>query len=772
MPKHRDQPFVQSKTWHCALMESAYDPIFIADAKTGMLVDANKKALEMTGRSIEEIRHLHQSELHPEDERERARKYFEEMVFRGSGLARDLHVLTRDARRVPVEISTNVVSVGGKRVIQGIFRDITERRRYEGALRKSEDRFRKYFELPLVGIAITSPDLRWIVVNDKLCSILGYARHELGRLTWADLTPPEDLEAAQVTFAKVLGGELNGKTIAHRFARCDGVVIDVEISAQCVMKEDGVIDYLLAVVHDVTERKRSEAALRASETNYRAIFNSVNDGIIVHEPDSGKALDANERACEMYGYTREEFRNVTLEGRIAGVPPFTIDAAQRHVAEALKGTPQMFEWLAKKRNGQLFWIEVNLRLAQVGGVNRLLAIVRDISERKQAEQDRELLEQQLRQAQKIESIGRLAGGIAHDFNNLLTPILGYSEIAMMGIPEGDRRRGDLEQIRNAALRAKALTEQLLAFSRKQVLDMQTVNLNAALADFEKMLQRLIGEDIEVATYLDPGLGSVRTDLSQFQQIVINLAVNARDAMPNGGKLVIETSNVTLDEDYAKLHAGMKPGRYVMLAISDTGHGMDAEVLSHVFEPFFTTKEKGKGTGLGLATVYGIVQQHGGSIWVYSERGKGTTFKIYLPRVDAVPEAQAPGKTERKGSRGRETILVVEDDKMVRDLAADVLGTHGYKVICASSGEEALQMAARRKSVIHLLLTDVIMPNMNGKQLYEKLSAARPGLKVLYMSGYTGNVIVHHGVLDSGVRFVQKPFAVHELTSKVRDALEG
>jgi signal transduction histidine kinase len=406
-----------------------------------------------------------------------------------------------------------------------------------------------------------------------------------------------------------------------------------------------------------------------------------------------------------------------------------------------------------------------------GSLDYSVAVVQDISERKHAEEERSRLEEQLRQAQKIESIGRLAGGVAHDFNNLLTPIIGYAEIALMNMEEGHPARADLQEILSAASRAKELTQQLLAFSRKQLLETKVIHLNTVLIEFQKMLRRLIGEDIEIVSRLDPALGPIKADPSQIQQIIINLAVNARDAMPQGGRLVIETKNVFLDEEYAKARLGVEPGPYVMVAVSDTGHGMDADVKRHLFEPFFTTKEPGKGTGLGLATVYGIVKQHGGAVWVYSEPGRGTTFRIYLRRVEeAAPGVERALKPHEE--RGTETVLVVEDSEMVRKLASDILAGLGYGILVAESPGTALRVAAEHAGPIELLLTDVVMPEMNGRELYERLVSTHPDLKVLYMSGYTGDVVAYQGILDTGIQFIQKPFSVHELARKVRETLDA
>jgi CheY-like chemotaxis protein len=381
-----------------------------------------------------------------------------------------------------------------------------------------------------------------------------------------------------------------------------------------------------------------------------------------------------------------------------------------------------------------------------------------------------VLQDQLRQSQKIEAIGRLSGGIAHDFNNILTIISGNAQLSLLDLKQGDPLRENIEEIKRASERAADLTRQLLAFSRKQIMEMQVLDLNHVVQGLDKMLHRLLGEDIELLTVLPEGIGKVKADPGQIEQVIVNLAVNAKDAMIEGGKLTIETADVELDEEYAHRHIAVIPGQYVMLSISDTGVGMTSEVKERVFEPFFTTKEQGKGTGLGLSTVYGIVKQSGGNIWVYSEPGQGTTFKIYLPQVDE-PLDELKEEVLKEIPRGDETILVVEDEETVRKLAIRLLKSQGYRVLEAPDGGKALLLCEKLKERIHLILTDVVMPGMSGRKLAERLKQIHPEMKVLYMSGYTDNAIVHHGVLEEGTKFIQKPFTLENLARKVREALD-
>jgi len=393
--------------------------------------------------------------------------------------------------------------------------------------------------------------------------------------------------------------------------------------------------------------------------------------------------------------------------------------------------------------------------------------------RKEAEEALRKNEEQLRQWQRVEAIGRLAGGVAHDFNNLLMPILGCSELLLRDFDPKDPRREEVEEIRRAAQRATSLTHQLLAFGRRQVLQPQVLGLNEIVENMNRMLRRLIGEDIQLMILLSPGLWPVKVDPGQMEQVVMNLVVNARDAMPAGGRLTIETANVNLDAAYASRHISVKPGDYVMLAVTDTGCGMDAQTQSHLFEPFFTTKEKGKGTGLGLSTVYGIIKQSGGNIWAYSEVGKGSSFKVYLPRVGEKMGVAYPQKPVPPSLRGgSETILLVEDEDAVRIMISRILRSKGYEVLEARHGQEAIQICGHHLGPVHLMVTDVVMPQMSGRELANQLAPQRPEMKLLYMSGYPDNAIVQHGVLDPGTAFLQKPFTLDALEGKVREILDS
>ncbi|HEV8368593.1 MAG TPA: response regulator [Pyrinomonadaceae bacterium] len=501
------------------------------------------------------------------------------------------------------------------------------------------------------------------------------------------------------------------------------------------------------------ELEQINKALRESEEQYRGLFDSAFDGVVVQQ--DGIIRNVNRAYAEMSGYSIEE-----LIGR--DILEFTLPEQRDFVRSKMAEDELVYETVGLKKDGTEINIEVSANKCLYKGASARLAVVRDTTERK-------LLEEQLRQSQKLEAVGQLAGGVAHDFNNLLTVISGYTEIVLKRLKDNALRLY-LEEIQKAGTRATALTRQLLAFSRKQVLQPKVINLNSIVSDLEKMLHRLIGENIELRTALSPALGSIKADPGQIEQIIMNLVVNARDAMPDGGKLTIETQNVELDGEYARQHLAVSSGAYALLSVSDNGCGMDEGTKSRIFEPFFTTKEADKGTGLGLSTVYGIVKQSGGNIWVYSEVGRGTTIKIYLPRVDEHAQEYSRDAASEEPILGAETILLAEDEEMVRKLARQVLEMYGYRVLEATSGMEALLICEQSHEPIHLLITDVIMPEMSGRELADRLAQCRPEMKVLYMSGYTDDAIVHQGVLDEGTNFIQKPFSPPALARKVRSVL--
>jgi PAS domain S-box-containing protein len=557
----------------------------------------------------------------------------------------------------------------------------------------------------------------------------------------------------------------------------DGTFHDVIFSKATYADADGAPAGLVGIILDISERKRAEMAIREANERFRNVLRAATAYAIICTDTMGIVNVFNEGAERMLGYRAEEIVDrVTPElfhdpdevasraAEMGLVPGFEL-----FVAAARRGETETREWTYIRRDGSRLTVSLTVAAMENerGVLTGFIDIARDITAEKR-------LEQQLIQSQKMESVGLLAGGVAHDFNNLLTPILGYSELLMAGFSEDDPRHRRLSQIKQAADRAKDLTRRLLAFSRKQVIELKTVDPGGIIRQFESMLRRTIRENIQINVIISPSLGRVRADAGQFELVLLNLSINGQDAMPGGGTLTIEAGNMDLDEACVAMHPGLAPGPHVMIQVSDTGIGMDERIREHIFEPFFTTKELGKGTGLGLSTVYGIVRQHGGAISVYSERGKGSVFKILLPRVVAgEAESVAPSlHLPVAAAAGIETVLVVEDNDMVRALVAEILENLGYRVLSAESADRCIALVNDHQGSIDLLITDVVMPGKNGRELLDLLRNSMPDLRVLFMSGYTSDVIGHHGVLDDGEAFIQKPFTRQLLAEKVRSVLDS
>jgi PAS domain S-box-containing protein len=502
---------------------------------------------------------------------------------------------------------------------------------------------------------------------------------------------------------------------------------------------------------------------------YRSVFEGAPVGLFISKSD-GTIVDANAAVLQILGY-RDRDSLLATHARDVHARPDDWDEWRSRLER--DGIVHGFETRFRRRDGSPVWIRFCARAIR-GDDGRVLyyeGAIEDITEDRQAGEALKKSEEQLRLSQKLEAVGSLAGGVAHDFNNLLTVIAGHCDLLLSSLPADHPIRKDIEQINRAGERAAELTRQLLAFSRKQVLQPRVMDLNTVVADVEKMLRRLIGEDIELLVCIDPGLACVKADPGHMEQVIMNLAVNARDAMPQGGRLRIETANVVLDEAFCREHPPTPPGAYVMLALTDTGEGMDEHTRSRIFEPFFTTKERDKGTGLGLATVYGIVKQSGGYIWVDSEPGQGATFRVYLPRTGGPADAAQPPAAEIGPLEGRETVLLVEDDLVVRELASQILEIKGYTVLEAGDAGEARRICREHEGPIHLLLADVVMPQMGGRALCDLLVRDRPQMKVLFMSGYTDEAVMRHGVLREGSPFLQKPFTPTDLARAVRGVLD-
>jgi PAS domain S-box-containing protein len=646
--------------------------------------------------------------------------------------------------------------------IAGAVSDVTVEHELEEQLMESRERFERAFADAPVGMAIVALDERFLAVNDALCRILGYPAARLLELTVPEVTHPDDL-AVEAQYKAGLGRGTDSFSMEKRYLRADGSVVWGALSVSMVRDQAGQPKYLIGQLEDITERHEAIEALRRSEERFRELIENSPDLLAVFDHE-GRIAYASPASLKMLGHTAGSLlgrpstdvvdpedapRAMQLLGSLAQEPGATgrVELRMRRA----DGTPLVFDALVRN-------------LLHVPTIAGYVVNARDITGERR-------LERQVRESQKLESVGRLAGGVAHDFNNLLVGILGYADLLEEGILAGHPSLDDLAEIRKAGERARDLTTQLLAIARRQVTEPRVVDVNDILHDSEKLLQRVLGEDIDLAVFPAPDPWPVLVDPSGIQQVVLNLAVNARDAMPLGGKLTIETANVMIEDEYLLDHADASTGPHVLVAVSDSGEGMTPEVMAHAFEPFFTTKPAGSGTGLGLATVYGIVRQAGGHIELYSEPGSGTTFKIYLPRTVGEPGAR-PGlvpPTERRG--GTETILVAEDDAIARDLVVRVLEEAGYRVLAAVDGHDAIERARAAELPIDLLITDVVMPGLSGRQVAEAVSAARPTIKVLYASGYTESTIVHHGVLDPDIQFLPKPFTPAALLERTRVILD-
>ena len=638
----------------------------------------------------------------------------------------------------------------------------------EVALRTSEERLRS-----LVG---TSRDL--IVVLDAkgkrrdafgaIEAISGYEMRDRDPLAHFEAMHPDDRPRIQRELAALVGHPGEVIRTEWRHLHRDGSYRWWEGLAANRLGQPGV-DGIVINIRDVSDRKAAEEALRRNELRYRTLFKTVTDGVFLLSRD-GHLIEVNDAACCMLGYAREELLTMRMEDIIPADKGKHLHEMNRQVAEKRH---LVFEAYQRRKDGSVFPVEVAASQIDLDGVPAFMGVARDLTERLRADAENRRLQEQLQQAAKMESIGRLAGGVAHDFNNLLTAILGNVDLALGELQSGADPRENLEEIRRITLSAAKVARQLLAFSRKHVVEARTVDMNDLISHMPRMLGRLIGEDITLRTIAGTGLGTVYVDPGLIEQAIVNLVVNARDAMSTGGMLVIETADVRFDQDQVRTHPLVAPGRYVMLAISDTGQGMSDEVQRQIFEPFFTTKQRGQGTGLGLTTTYATVQQSKGSIEVYSEPGKGSTFKIYLPVVSgAVVPLPTPSSSDQPRLRsGTETILVAEDDSRVREMVARSLAAAGYEVLVASDGGEALGLASACKKPIHLLVTDVVMPVMNGRELSERMAEIHQETRTLFTSGYTGNIIAHHGVLEEGIEFLSKPYTLDVLARRVRELLD-
>ena len=680
-------------------------------------------------------------------------------------------ILSRENVRNNVRFMCNLVKILAEIGLNNIklVCEVEERTQIEEELYLREQEFRTLVENSPDPVIRYGRDAKRIYVNPAFEKLMGNPAALLTGKTPSELSVGGDDVSGRLIHQTVDRVLKNGRPAEFElsWAGNDGAQCNYHVRIVPEFDRDDTVISALCIGRDITEVKRTETALRESERKYRMLVETL--PAVVFRGYVDWTVDFPDNRIEsLTGYCKEEFdtRRVKWSDLILEED---FEKAEQVFQKALRGDGQyMREYRIKGKSGELVWVQDRGRVIsdRDGGVAYVSGVIFNISEQKR-------LEDQFRHVQKMEAVGRLAGGVAHDFNNLLTVILGYTNILLNRIGDVPTVLRDLNQILKAGELAASLTKQLLAFSRKQLLQPDVLDLNKVLAVMEPMLKRLIGEDVDLECIQNPSIRLVKADPGQIEQVIMNLAINARDAMPKGGKLTIETANVELSADYARLHEGVAPGGYVLLAVSDTGHGMDEKTILQIFEPFFTTKEPGKGTGLGLSTVFGIVKQSGGHIWVYSEPEQGTTFKIYLPRhADGRCKSfRSETASEQSPVKGSETILLVEDHEAVRALAGYCLRECGYTVLEACHGEEAIRISAEHQGPVELVITDVVMPGMNGCELAKQLECALPGLKVLYMSGYSDNAVVHHAIIEEGAPFLQKPFTTFALAEKVREVLD-
>jgi len=657
-----------------------------------------------------------------------------------------------------------------------LLREIRERKQAEDALRESENRLRTIVEGTQALLANVDAKGHFTYANSATARAVGYASpEELIGKSYLHFIHPEDRQQVLDTFIKQVNTRQPSTMQEFRITDTEGKTKWFSFLSTLAFK-DGQFVGQSGVAQDITDHKQAEDALRESEERFKALFEKSADAQILVDHE-GKMIDCNDahlvlfglqEKSEILGHSPNDFAPAHQPN---GTP--SSEMGNKILTAVLEKGSARFEWAHQKHDPAHTPIltELSCTLIRIANRPMMHVVIRDITARKQAEEEKAKIEEQYHQAQKMEAIGQLAGGVAHDFNNMLNIILGYSQLALLKIEPSSPLKADLQEIMNATKRSTDLVRQLLAFARKQTIAPKAMDLNDAVAGVLNMLRKLIGEDIDLLWMPAANLWPVKMDPTQIDQVLANLAVNARDSISGVGKITIETGKAEFDDAYCAQHAGFVPGHYAMLAVSDNGCGMDKETCEKIFEPFFTTKEVGKGTGMGLATVYGIVKQNNGIVNVYSEPGKGTTFKIYLPRHGEDEEVIDGPRAQAKSLTGTETVLLVEDEETLLEMGKIMLEELGYTVLAAGSPNEAIKLAEQYAGDFHLLVTDVVMPEMSGRDLQKRLSALRPDMKYLFMSGYTANVIAHRGILDEGVNFLQKPFLMEELAAKVREALE-
>lgn len=752
------------------IFDKANDGIIIVDPRTRKFVEANARICSVLGYTREEMMSLGVDDIHPPEALPRVLKEFERQMRGEKVIAHDLPVLRKDGTVFYVDVSATYLNFGGQPHAVGIFRDITERKEVDQALRESEEKFRTLVESMSEGLGIQDRNGVITYMNRRACEMFGYEADEIIGRPMSALFDEVNFKAFQEQMSQRKKGRAGGYEITWK--RKDGKKVHTIVSPRVIVDDEGNFDGSFGVFTDITEHKLAEDKLRKSEIQLQesqrvAKIGSWSWNLL------DNTLEWSDETYRRFDKDPATF-DTSVEYFVSRIHPDDSKKVQEAIQQAIENNmPYHIEPRIVNETGREWVMEAYgvLEKDEKGKPVRFTGTAQDVTDRKQAEEGQEKLREQLAQAQKLESIGRLAGGIAHDFNNALQTIMGHTELALREAPEGSNVHESLEAVQRAAEHSTDLTRQLLAFARRQTVEPKVLDLNEAVSGILKMLKRLMGEEITVSWMPQAEMSFVSMDPAQVYQLLANLCGNAREAIEGVGSVTIKTGNFTMDDTYCDAHNGFSPGDYVMLEVCDDGTGMEKEVLDHIFEPFFTTRDIGKGTGLGLATVYGIVKQNDGFINAYSELGQGTCFKIYLP---AVGERQAEPEQRRvEPSRGRgEKLLLVEDENAILELGAKILNRLGYDVIAAATPEEAIRLAQEHGDGIQLLITDVVMPEMNGQELATRLKEIKPGLKCLFMSGYSSEVITHHGVLDEGLHFIHKPFSIEGMGTKVRQVLDA
>jgi PAS domain S-box-containing protein len=726
-------------------------------SRDGTILYANRAFAGILGIPLERILGAKVQEFLPAREGPEPAASFAKAVLKGH--RQEAVLMAETGEEIPVLLSSTPLPESDPPQVCCVVTDLSAPKRTEAFLKESEERFRRLFDQSPLGTALVSPDFRFLRVNEAFCRITGYSAGEMASLDFPAITHPEDLAADVEQARRLLAGKIDQYVMEKRYIRKDGSIVWVRLHVRGIRDEGGRFLYFLPVVEDIAERKEAEAALRRLAT----AVEHAGEAIVVTDA-AGSIEYVNPAFEQITGYGRDEavgrdpgFLNSDLHDR----------SSAGRMREALsRGEEWRGRFVNRRKDGTVYHEEATISPVKdaAGKIVSFVAVKHDITHEV-------TLENQLRHSQKMEAVGQLAGGIAHDFNNILTALMGYATILQMKMAPDEPLKLHVDQVLESVHRGAALTRSLLAFSRKQILRPRPVDLNEIVGRAGKLLARLIGEDVELRMDLSPGKPIVNADSGQIEQVLLNLATNARDAMPDGGVLTFATGVLDLDGAFIRTHGYGKPGRYGFVAVSDTGMGMTGKILDKIFEPFFTTKEVGKGTGLGLSIAYGIVKQHEGYIWACSEVGKGATFRICLPAAEALAGGTHPAGNSEVPAGGTETVLLVEDDAAVRKIEKTVLERFGYTVIEAVDGQDAIEKFAGNRDKVGLLILDVIMPRMNGKEAYDEIRRMRPGVRAIFTSGYSADIIHEKGLLMGGYDYLSKPLLPSELLKKVREVLD-